>query len=187
MIQGQDGIGALRLEPYNLPVKRGPVRPGVRLFSSEYSGRFRQIWSPFGTLFGEEFGEATTLRPSRRVVDEKHNFQCLFGENLAKLLTTIRLVTSIQQVAEWLIWPPTVSGNLVEDRTHKRFIQNHRHSDGTSPSRIRAAHRCLPSCFSRDTGSQSEVAGNVLGNNYSTINCLHLQENSDGFSCRLGG
>jgi hypothetical protein len=27
------------------------------LFSSEYSGRFRQIWSPFGTLFGEQFGE----------------------------------------------------------------------------------------------------------------------------------
>ena len=60
--------GRGRNRTYNLSVKSGPVRAGVRLFSSEYSGRFRQIWSPFDTLFGEEFDEEISIRFSRILI-----------------------------------------------------------------------------------------------------------------------
>jgi len=112
--------GRGRNRTYNLSVKRGPVSPGVRLFSSEYSGRFRQIWSPFGTLFGEQFGDEVSIRFCRILI----RFEYPVSYRMVELA-------------------PTSSGNLVVDRTDKGFAQNQRHRVGMPPSRIRTTHHVL--------------------------------------------
>jgi hypothetical protein len=51
-----------RTRTYNPSVNSAVLRLGVRMFSTEYRGAERTNRSLFGTQFGEEFGEAISIR-----------------------------------------------------------------------------------------------------------------------------
>ena len=62
-MQAIDLIGSSgRTRTYNPSVNSAVVRLGVRMLSTEYRGDERTIWSLFGAQFGEEFGEAISIR-----------------------------------------------------------------------------------------------------------------------------